>query len=733
MSEPEEIEAEVIEDSSLARRRHLLPIPLACGVLASVLALVVAIAARASLGGWVWALVVIAILGLVGAAFSWRRLTHEELEIQAERDGLDGIRGELEEEMAVMERRRQKFERRLLTYGEWMEFPENDLPTIPDDPAECEEVKAQDEAVARLVKTYSEEILTKFRGDDFREDGKFQPQLLVSEVTGFVEEIAKIYQPGVQDALLQTNVEKLLQAVNRLSMQLLFQLEQLPLNLKDYSLAKAAEHVRTASRFHGYYQKLTPYMPIANYTWQLGRIVAGATPVSAGALFLGSEALRKGGKKMGKHYFERYSLKLTQEAVRLVGNEAATVFDPAYRYRDSAWIYGVELAELVHTFAPSIDTLQEALRQVGSLPLRGSYDRVFLYRCIAAHGSPEPGKFDARLHLSPGERHNIARRLEQFYSLHVHGRNPARTDRWSKGVEERLGAALKVTATNREIAPADQARSMVDSLAGFLIEIKGRDFDEVLPIVAKTESWELLRGLGKLPADNSDEDGGTPWPSLFDYPDLAPDSANLGVFFKDLVTMEKDAGGIDPGAFAAIGEASRFLGAPTETVEATLASIYAKHMGAELPKDSGEATLPTELAVPMTLLLGPETKIDFVYPTKIQAPRGELRKSPLAGAKIWLIGDEDSLWAIALPAAKTGGAGAGATLAWLARPETKDSGSEKGATAKTSLDGTSLVLDGGSWHVPFDGATLSVSIPNKRTDGLHYFRALRASGAVHEG
>ena len=61
-----------------------------------------------------------------------------------------------------------------------------------------------------------------------------------------------------------------------------------------------------------------------------------------------------------------------------------------FRQRDPDWHYALELIDLVHQFPPSRSSLEQSLKEIGSLPLRGEYDRVFLYRCLANRFSARP-------------------------------------------------------------------------------------------------------------------------------------------------------------------------------------------------------------------------------------------------------------------------------------------------------------------------------------------------------
>ena len=78
---------------------------------------------------------------------------------------------------------------------------------------------------------------------------------------------------------------------------------------------------------------------------------------------------------------------MLHDMVRVIGYEVASIYGGDVRHRDANWIYGVELAELVSRFPLSRDSLSSALKEVGSVQLLNEYDRIFLYRCLAAHRS----------------------------------------------------------------------------------------------------------------------------------------------------------------------------------------------------------------------------------------------------------------------------------------------------------------------------------------------------------
>ncbi|MEO0446937.1 MAG: hypothetical protein AAF191_12760, partial [Verrucomicrobiota bacterium] len=224
---------------------------------ASVLGLVVLVLSWGHLAPWLSALLLLAIALTVGSAVFFRfrlagehvALETEQKEISQERDALESLRGSLEKETLGFEKRRKQFEDRLMTYHEWMEFPDHQAIAEAREEA-SETVSAKDQEALQRIQEASDRIFDGFQSDRYSDQGKFDPRLLGNDIIDFVGDIAAVYQPDAKEPLLETSVEKLLKAVNHISLQLLFQLEQLPFNLKEYSLAKAYEHTRTASKFY---------------------------------------------------------------------------------------------------------------------------------------------------------------------------------------------------------------------------------------------------------------------------------------------------------------------------------------------------------------------------------------------------------------------------------------------------------------------------------------------------
>ena len=151
----------------------------------------------------------------------------------------------------------------------------------------------------------------------------------------------------------------------------------------------------------------------------------------------------KGGKKLGKRAIDTYLLSLVRQTLGIIAWETAGVFDSTHRYRDPDWVYGVELAHLVSEVEFSSKTLRAALKELGKLPLKSSFDRIFLYRCVAQHVSPRPDRFAQPNLLESETREQIRKRLEEFLTDEVGEIPEKKLESWRKDLSRRLEEPLE--------------------------------------------------------------------------------------------------------------------------------------------------------------------------------------------------------------------------------------------------------------------------------------------------
>ncbi|MCB1076508.1 MAG: hypothetical protein KDM64_01660 [Verrucomicrobiae bacterium] len=384
--------------------------------------------------GWTeWILFGIALVGLLSLVL-WKAEDNPNL---AEEDLVEVAREAIHNEAARLDGKRLELEKRLMAYGEWMEFP--DFDELREGDWASMGRSERDEEVARLLGTESDGLLAKFSDGTYFTEGKFQTRLLLLDLFNFVEKVAKIYQPGSEKPILETNLEAMLKAINRASLQVILLLEELPLiEAKELNLRKVSEGVRTANKVYRKYEELSPYLEPVRYLWHGSKLLLMSNPLLAAGWIAGSELLWKGGKHIGKKALDAYLLSLVRQSLGIIAWETATIYDKTHRYRNPDWVFAVELAHLCSHFEISPDTLRGALREFGKIPLKSSYDRIFLYRCVAQHVSPRPERFCQNELLAAETREQIRKRLEQFRDGHLADAKEKELAKWRKGVETRL-------------------------------------------------------------------------------------------------------------------------------------------------------------------------------------------------------------------------------------------------------------------------------------------------------
>lgn len=411
------------------------------GVVAAQLALlvmgVVAFFWREELGGAIWLFAGFSLAGILLLNF-W--LANGSSEADANEAML--VAGEaIKREAKRLDSRRAEIERVLMAYGEWMEFP--DYEEIRKVEWATPERSAQDAEVAELLAREADRVLERISEGHYWEDGQMQTRTLLIEFGEFVETIARIYNPESEKPILETNLEELLKAVNRVSLQVILLLEEIPLlDVTNWSLRQIGDKVRTASRVVKKYEDLQPILNPVRYLWHGSKFLLAANPLIAAGWIAGSNLMWKGGVKLGKRSLDGYLLSMVRQILGIIAWETASIYDRTSRFRDPEWILGVELAHLVSEFPLERESLRAALKELGTLSLRSSYDRIFLYRCVAQHVSPKPDHFSQADLLTEDTRKQIADCLQQFFSKHVHDAKKKRVASWRKGLGKRLGVTI---------------------------------------------------------------------------------------------------------------------------------------------------------------------------------------------------------------------------------------------------------------------------------------------------
>jgi hypothetical protein len=465
------------------------------------------------------------------------RLRKQQEELQHARQSLEAAKAvvdmELRESAERLAAREQKLNNRLTTFHEWMEFPQPVSLQVSGAEQSPAELASKDRQLLAMLDTETESFFRKIRENYYVQDGNFQPQLLRDDAVDLIHRIAQLYQPDADKPLLETSMSQILRSASRICLQLLIVMDRLPMNAKNFSLNNLYRYARRAVNAYNIYKSAEPYWPYVNTAYYLGRFALGANPIAMGAWWYLGQHGKKLAQELTTRVVNRQVLLLLQDVVRVIGFEAASVYGGDFRHRDVNWVYGVELVELMQQVPMSPKSFQTALQEIGALQLRNEYDRIYLYRCLAAGQSAEPARYRPTEKLVAEERRAVAARLEKFLSMfRLRGGEKALAD-WASQVEHRLDVKLR-TAGDPMPPTADQRRNAGRALAGYLLEVKQVEPQQLTALLSESKA---LAGLEANERQQFLEALSNEPPFFFEQPLLDPDGPVADAFLADLVEL----------------------------------------------------------------------------------------------------------------------------------------------------------------------------------------------------
>ncbi|MBG86066.1 MAG: hypothetical protein CMO80_04100 [Verrucomicrobiales bacterium] len=526
-------------------------------------------------------------------------------------DEVAEVKAELTRMAEDIETRDRELTERLKTFHEWMEFPQPvDLGEDEDIPESTVEIAAQDKALFALLESESQRVFDRILNNEYSVGGQVQFELIRDEATELVGHIAKIYQPNAEEPLLETSVAQILHAASRASLQFLVVLEQLPIDVKEYSLQSIYDYVRKGVQAYGVYKKFEPYKPYVDTAYYLGRFAMGASPVTLGAWFVLGTLGQKGAEALTTNLLERQALTFLHNLIRVIGYEVAGIYGGDFRHRDPNWFYAVEVVEIVQLFPASRESLRRGLKEIGRLTLRSEYDRVFLYRCLAAHQSAQPDQYDSSV-LSTAERSQIAQRLEQIFHEDIHGRTEELIEYWRAGLEQRLNVKLQLDS--RQAAQRSEQESIKQaarSLASFLVDTREQEPDKIADLLSATRTLAAM--------DESDRD---PWfsatredpPFYFEPPDLDPKAPATSQYLQDLCALAVEVPPYRANTRHLIEEVAHFLRQDTNPVLTTHDDALIERLNRSLVVSHPEEQINADVAITLTAVLKTEEKVRLAY------------------------------------------------------------------------------------------------------------------------
>lgn len=628
-------------------------------------ALVVWIAAflnRAALGHAQWALYLGGAVVIGGALWFRRTLTQSEVDLEAQREQIRQREATLSDRNLQWEATRKTIETqlgqqakqltaretalsgKLIAFHEWMEFPQPlDLssggePALPD--AQLAELARKDRELETLLQEETRRVFDDILRNKYVVDGQFQTMIVRDDVLALMRKVAQIYRPEVEDPMLETSISQVLRAASRACLQFLVVVDQLPWNVKEQSFSSLYGYIRQGVKAYGVYKSVAPYWTYVNSAYMLGRFALGANPITLAAWwFLGAWG-QEGAKQLASQILYRQAIMLVQSFVRVIGYETAGMYGGDFRHRDANWVYAVELAELVHRFPLSRESLSHALKETGSLQLRHEYDRVYLYRCLAAHASPDPGRYRGGTLLQAEEKMVIARRLERFLDAFIHGQTPERVAAWRSDVEARLGVKLNIASKTEPQSVEEQTDEAIRSLASFALAIKEREPDALAELLQFSRLYsdlpEAMRQTTLMRLlDNP--------PFFFEHPTLDTSSPVAMKYLQDLAVLAAKTAPHEAVIDEMLVDVAVYLRHDAKRMRQLLDKQYVTWLADQLPPDAPERRFAPAVARAVLDVIGPHEKLNYVYgnvgfdwPEGTNAPSFNRQNT-------WLVGVADRL------------------------------------------------------------------------------------------
>ncbi|HQX51653.1 MAG TPA: hypothetical protein PLY87_00030 [Planctomycetaceae bacterium] len=557
---------------------------------ASCLVAVVGIVKLSSGDPTLWGLLVAAALGPGSLLIFWpragdaqreavtfrARLSLEQQNLNEQQEVFDrmrqSLRADIESRAERLDERERDLATRFARFHEFLEYPLEDVHTEKTS-GELQKLSEQDRAVQKLLETEAERVYEKIRRNGYTVNGKVDLSTIRDEAMQLIKQVARIYKPTSQHPLLETSFEQLARAASRICLHVLVLLEQLPVSVQHYNAGMLYGYMQKAVASYGVYQKAGPWMTYLSRGLYAGRLLSTTNPAALGAWWLATELGKRGAQKVVENVIDRQAIATLHGLVTVIGVEVAGIYGTGFRQRDTGWIFGAELVELVHSFPMSGESLRHGLREITVLRLRSEYDRIYLYRCLADHRSVGMHLADPAM-LTREEREAIARQLEAFFNRYVHGATEVNLKKWREGFERRFDLRLKLEAvrTVKSEAQHSEVQEALNSLASFLQSAAG---------LSVTAAIHALDGM-KIPALIAEADRTAAIAEAcrdtagasFEPPVLDPGSEVTNDFLKDLATgctfSEKPASHLEELA----GEIGRYFRRPAQDMHNALEAAW---------------------------------------------------------------------------------------------------------------------------------------------------------------
>lgn len=319
-----------------------------------------------------------------------------------------------------------------------------DLLEIDASDEELGELVGQDKELMALIEDESQLVFNRVLANRYAAEKGVNTALILADIQGFVEKVARLYRPEADDILLETDIELIATSFSSATLHLLMVVDELPLNLKSYNTAKVYRLLRRGASYYGTYKSLRPYLEHSLNAVQVARLAIGINPIAVGAAWLAGKLTTHGAKAVGERLLQRKALQLLNDIVRVIGYQAAMMYGHEFRYRDANWIFAAHLVNLEVSRGKDHAGRDAALQKLCSVVLRNEFDRVHLLTRLSRHKTIDLSAFRSQTIMTQLERENVVAQLEKHANKTGVMAGARAVLKWRKAASQDLGIDVKL-------------------------------------------------------------------------------------------------------------------------------------------------------------------------------------------------------------------------------------------------------------------------------------------------
>lgn len=420
--------------------------------------------------GAVFVLAVVAVTTLVVGL--QRQTVRARVSASAARATATSPKARLEERLASLEEWERRLELRELRLARRLRVhelvdDERHLDLLEPHPADAElaVLVETDRKLIALIEAESQLAFERVLENRYATaDGGVDTALIFGDVSAFVEKVARLYQPDTEHPLLETDLELVAKSASSTALHLLVMVDELPIDLKSYNVARLYRLIRRAASYYGTWKAVLPYLEHGMSALHVARLALGANPLAAGATWLAGKLTSQGARAVTERVLQQQALQLLHDFVRVIGFEAAMVYGGRFRHRDANYILAAELVNLEISRGEDRAGRDAAFADLCRLAFRHEFDRTRLVRHLGTGRRVEVEAARPQVVLTRQEREAVATHLTRHCLSTGVDLDAAAVVRWRQGVEMRLGLPLELRAGVAAHSPLGDIRSALEDL-----------------------------------------------------------------------------------------------------------------------------------------------------------------------------------------------------------------------------------------------------------------------------